>query len=160
MKSKISFKVNGDFYELEVEPHRRLLQVLREDLELTGTKEGCGEGECGSCTVIVNGKAVCSCLMLAHDADGSEVVTIEGLASGDKLHPIQQAFIDRGAVQCGFCTPGMIIAAKALLDSNPRPTEEDARQAIRGNLCRCTGYVKIVQAILSVPERRFQEIDE
>lgn len=150
MKGKLSFKVNGEVYELVAKPERTLLQVLREDLELTGTKEGCGEGECGSCTVLVSGKAVCSCLMLASDANGKEVTTIEGLAGGDTLHPIQQAFIDHGAVQCGFCTGGMIMSAKALLDDNPEPTEEEIRQGIRGNLCRCTGYVKIVQAILSV----------
>lgn len=157
MKQKLSFKVNGDLYELVVDAHRTLLQVLRDDLELTGTKEGCGEGECGSCTVIVNGKTITACLLLAIDADGCDVLTIEGLAKGDKLHPIQQAFIDYGAIQCGFCTPGMIMSAKALLDGRPGATEADVRQAIRGNLCRCTGYVKIVEAILNSSERVFDK---
>lgn len=133
-----------------VEPQQTLLETLRYDLGLTGTKEGCGDGNCGSCTVLLDGQAVNSCLVLAIEVDGQEITTIEGLCQGGKLHPLQQAFIDEGAVQCGFCTPGMILSAKALLDSNPHPTEAEVRLAISGNLCRCTGYEKIVQAIMSV----------
>jgi carbon-monoxide dehydrogenase small subunit len=121
--------------------------MIREDLKLTGTKEGCGHGECGSCTVIMGGKTVNSCLVPAVEADGQEIVTIEGLADGDKLHPIQQAFVDQAGMQCGFCTPGMIISAKALLDRNPDPSEETIREAMAGNFCRCTGYTKIIESI-------------
>jgi len=131
----------------------RLLDLLRDELRLTGTKEGCGIGECGACTVILDGKAVNSCLVLAGRCDGSEIITIEGLARDGALHPLQQSFIDHGAVQCGFCTPGMILSAKALLDENQRPTEKDIRVAIAGNLCRCTGYKQIVQAIQTVADR-------
>ena len=151
MKVKVHLKVNGLAYETEVEPRRTLLELIREDLELTGTKEGCGLGECGTCTVLVDGKPIKSCITLAVQANGREVTTIEGLEKSDgTLHPLQQAFIDHGAIQCGFCTPGMILSAKALLDENPRPTELEVRQAIAGNLCRCTGYQKIVEAILAV----------
>jgi len=130
-----------------VEPRQSLLQLLREELHLTGTKEGCSEGECGACTVLLDGRTVDSCLIFALEVQGREVMTIEGLAQGDQLHPVQKTFAEYGAVQCGFCTPGMILAAKALLDSNPHPTEAEIRQGISGNLCRCTGYVKIVEAI-------------
>jgi len=147
MKSLIQLTVNGRLVEAAVEPNRTLLQFLREDLELTGSKHGCGLGDCGACTVILDGKPVNSCLVLAVQANGREVLTIEGLAENGKLHPIQQAFVDKGAIQCGFCTPGMILSAKALLDANPRPTEQEIRLAISGNLCRCTGYQKIVEAI-------------
>ncbi len=148
---KIQLNVNGFRYEGEVEPRRTLLEFLREDLELTGTKEACGLGECGTCTVLLDGKPIKSCITLAVQANGREVTTIEGLEKPDgTLHPIQQAFIDHGAIQCGFCTPGMVLTAKAFLDENPRPTELDVRKAISGNLCRCTGYRKIVEAILSV----------
>ncbi len=147
MKRLITLTVNGTPYEVAVEPRQSLLQLLREELHLTGTKEGCSEGECGACTVLLDGKIVDSCLVFALEAQGHDVVTIEGLAQGDQLHPVQRAFAEHGAVQCGFCTPGMILAAKALLDSNPQPTEADIRQGISGNLCRCTGYVKIVEAI-------------
>jgi len=151
MKVKVHLKVNGLAYETEVEPRRTLLELIREDLELMGTKEGCGLGECGTCTVLLDGKPIKSCITLAVQANGREVTTIEGLEKSDgTLHPLQQAFIDHGAIQCGFCTPGMILSAKALLDENPRPTELEVRQAIAGNLCRCTGYQKIVEAILSV----------
>ncbi len=146
MKS-IKLNVNGQDYELSVPPHRTLLEVIREELGLTGTKEGCSLGECGACTVIMDGQTVNSCLVLAAEADGKSIITIEGLAEGDKLHPIQQAFIDHGGFQCGFCTPGMIMSAKALLDANPHPTEAEIRQGISGNFCRCTGYTKIIESI-------------
>ena len=143
-------KVNGEERVVVVEPRQTLLEILRNDLGLTGTKEGCGNGNCGTCTVLLDGKAVSSCLVFAVEAVGQEITTIEGLSQGDKLDPIQQAFIEEGAIQCGFCSPGMILTAKAFLDSNPHPTEAQARQAIAGNLCRCTGYDKIVRAILKV----------
>lgn len=149
MKQKITLTVNGEIYELEVEPWWTLLEVLREKLYLTGTKKGCDRGDCGSCTVLINGKAKLSCLTLAVEAQGKDILTIEGLARGGELHPLQQAFIEHGAVQCGFCTPGMILAAKALLDKNPAPTEEEIREGLSGNLCRCTGYVKIFEAVLA-----------
>jgi aerobic carbon-monoxide dehydrogenase small subunit len=148
MESKrIKFLLNGQHHELEVKTWRTLLEMIREDLKLTGTKEGCGHGECGSCTVIMGGKTVNSCLVPAAEADGQEIVTIEGLADGDKLHPVQQAFVDQAGMQCGFCTPGMIISAKALLDKNPDPSEETIREAMAGNFCRCTGYTKIIESI-------------
>jgi len=150
MKVQLQLKVNGMAYKMEVEPRRTLLELIREDLELTGTKEGCGLGECGTCTVLLDGRPIKSCITLAVQANGREVTTIEGVEGADgTLHPIQQAFIDHGAIQCGFCTPGMVLSAKALLDENPRPTEMEVKQAIAGNLCRCTGYQKIVEAILS-----------
>lgn len=149
MKWKIELTVNGEPYELAVEPWRTLLEVIREDIGLTGAKEACSTGECGNCMVILDGKPVNSCLVLAVDASGKEVLTIEGLAEGGKLHPIQKAFVEHGAIQCGFCTPGMILAAKTLLDNNPEPTEPEVKEAISGNLCRCTGYVKIIEAILA-----------
>jgi carbon-monoxide dehydrogenase small subunit len=144
----IRLKVNGRESQVEVEPRQTLLDVLRNGLGLTGTKEGCGNGNCGSCTVLLNGKAVNSCLVFAVEVVGQEITTIEGLYQEGNFHPLQQAFIDEGAVQCGFCTPGMILTAKALLDANPHPTEAQVRLAIAGNLCRCTGYDKIVRAIL------------
>ncbi len=150
MKKQISLKVNGHERSVLVEPRQTLLDVLRYDLRLTGTKEGCGDGNCGSCTILMDGQAVNSCLVLAVEADGHNILTIEGLAQDGELHPLQKAFIDEGAVQCGFCTPGMIMNAKAILDINPHPTEEQVRLAIAGNLCRCTGYDKIVRAILKV----------
>ncbi len=146
---QITIKVNGNPYSLVAEPNRTLLEVLREELGLTGTKQACDTGGCGACTVLIDSKPVYSCLVLAIDCEGKDILTIEGLASDDHLHPLQEAFIKYGAVQCGFCTPGMILSGKALLDSNPRPKEEDVRKAIAGNLCRCTGYAKIVEAILS-----------
>jgi carbon-monoxide dehydrogenase small subunit len=151
-KRTITFTINDELVSLAVEPHWTLLRVIRDELRLTGTKEGCGEGDCGTCTVLVDGKAVNSCLILAVDADGKTITTIEGLAQGGELHPLQKAFIEKGAVQCGFCTPGMILSAKALLDGNPHPSEEEIRSAISGNLCRCTGYVKVIEAIRSVAE--------
>ncbi len=151
MKVKLHLRVNGMEYKLEVEPRRTLLELIREDLELTGTKEGCSLGECGTCTVLLDGKPIKSCITLAVQTNGREVTTIEGLEGSDgTLHPLQQAFMEHGAIQCGFCTPGMVLSAKALLDENPKPTEAEVRQAIAGNLCRCTGYQKIVEAILAV----------
>lgn len=147
MKRLITLTVNGETREVAIEPRQSLLQVLREELRLTGTKDGCGEGECGACTVFLDGQTVDSCLIFGLEANGREVVTVEGLAQGDQLHPVQKAFGEHGAVQCGFCTPGMILAAKALLDHNPHPTEAEIRRGIAGNLCRCTGYVKIIEAI-------------
>lgn len=149
MKQLVQLKVNGELYELALEPNRTLLDVIRDDLELTGTKKGCDEGDCGACTILIDNLPVCACLVMPFDCQGRELLTIEGLAQGTKLHPIQRAFIDYGGIQCGFCTPGMILAAKALLDENPNPTELEVRQAIAGNLCRCTGYVKVVEAILA-----------
>jgi len=154
MKYPVKLQVNGITYEASVEPHTTLLTLLRDHLGLTGTKWACGTGDCGACTVIVDGRAVTSCLVLALDANGRQVLTIEGLARDGELHPLQQAFIEHGAVQCGYCTPGMIMMAKALLDENPHPSEEEVRSALRGNLCRCTGYNKIVDAILAVASRR------
>jgi len=148
MKQTITFNLNGESVQVEIEPHLTLLQLLRDKLELTGTKEGCGMGECGACTVILNGKTVNSCIFPAIEVDGKNVFTIEGLTDVQgNLHPIQKAFIEYGAVQCGFCTPGMVLSAKALLDENPKPTEEEIRHRIAGNLCRCTGYLQIIQAI-------------
>jgi carbon-monoxide dehydrogenase small subunit len=152
MGKEIRFMVNEEHVSVIVEPHWTLLKIIREELGLTGTKEGCGEGDCGSCTVLLDGKAVNSCLILAIDVDGRRVTTIEGLGRETDLHPLQKAFLEKGAVQCGFCTPGMILTAKSLLDQNPHPSEEVIRYAIAGNLCRCTGYVKIVDAIQAVAE--------
>src|SRR4030067_3242824 len=148
MKQTITFNLNGESVQVEIEPHLTLLQVLRDKLELTGTKEGCGRGECGACTVLLDGKTVNSCIFPAIGVDGKNVTTIEGLTDEQgNLHPIQRAFIEYGAVQCGFCTPGMVLSAKALLDECPKPTEGEIRNGIAGNLCRCTGYLQIVQAI-------------
>jgi len=145
--------INGEIFDLVVEPQRTLLEVLRDDLDLTGAKGGCGSGECGACTVLMDGKAVLSCLVLALNVQGKEIFTVEGLAQGEKLHPLQQSFIDKWAFQCGFCTSGMLLSAKALLDENPEPTEEEVNTAIAGNLCRCTGYVKPVEAILDASKK-------
>lgn len=153
-KKRISITVNGESYEREVVPATSLLDFLRTDLNLTGTKEGCGEGECGACAVIVNGRLVDSCLILAVEADGQKIQTVEGVSRNGRLHPLQKAFAEKGAAQCGFCTPGMIMAAKNLLDHNPKPTAEEALKAIAGNLCRCTGYGSIVDAILSAAKER------
>jgi len=153
MKTLITLKVNGREWELAVEPNRTLVDVLRHDLELTGTKRGCDLGECGSCTVVLNGKPVNSCLVLAVQANGAEILTIEGLAGPGGLHPLQQAFVEKGSIQCGFCTPGMILSATSLLEKNPNPTEAEIRTALSGNLCRCTGYQKIVEAVQSVNKK-------
>jgi aerobic carbon-monoxide dehydrogenase small subunit len=143
----IVLHVNGETHRISVAPGATLLEVLRDRIGLKGTKRGCDMGQCGACTVLVNGEAVLSCLMLAASADGKEVTTIEGLERSGRLHPLQEAFVSEGAVQCGFCTPGMILSAKGLLDKEPDPTEETIREALSGNLCRCTGYEKIVQAV-------------
>ena len=149
MRTEIKLTVNGEPYELSIKPNTLLIDLLANELRLTGVRRGCDSGSCGACTVILDGKTVKSCSILALQADGKEIITIEGLADGNKLDPIQQAFIDHFAVQCGFCTPGMIMSAKALLDENPEPTENEVKQALRGNLCRCTGYVKIIEAVLA-----------
>jgi aerobic-type carbon monoxide dehydrogenase small subunit (CoxS/CutS family) len=145
----VRMKVNGDWKEASVQPETTLLEVLRETWGLTGAKRGCDEGDCGACTVLLDGKPVNACLLLAIRIDGREITTIEGLGKEDRLHPLQSAFIHHGALQCGFCGPGMILSAKALLDSNPNPTEAEIRQALAGNICRCTGYSKIIEAVQS-----------
>ena len=152
MKRLIQLKVNGEPYEVAIHPHRTLAEVLREELDLIGTKEACKQGDCGSCTVILDGKTVTSCLTLAVEAEGRDIRTIEGEAKGGKLSPVQQSFVDHGAIQCGFCTPGMVMSATALLEQNPNPTEDEVRMGIAGNICRCTGYTKIVEAVLAVPK--------
>ena len=146
----LTLTVNGQVQTLMVDDSKTLLELLREDLGLMGAREACDTGGCGACTVLVDGQPVYSCLVLALDCEGKSVLTIEGLAQEGRLHPLQQAFIDHGAIQCGFCTPGMVLTAKALLDANPTPSEQEVREAIAGNICRCTGYVKIVEAIMSV----------
>jgi len=150
---QITVTVNGKRYELSVKPWATLLEVIRDDLGLTGTKEGCGLGECGACTVIMDGNTVNSCLVLAPEADGKEITTIEALAQGDKLHQIQEAFMEHGGLQCGFCTPGIIVSTKALLDDNPNPTDEEIRRGIAGNFCRCTGYTKIFESIKAAAQK-------
>jgi len=152
MKQIANFIVNGKTYEIAVEPHMLLVEVLRDELGLTGTKHSCGIGHCGACTVLIDGVPTLSCLTPALTVKGKNITTIEGLAEGTTLHPIQRAFIDYGAIQCGYCTPGMILTAKALLDRNASPTREEVKQALSGNLCRCTGYVKIVDAVLAAAE--------
>jgi len=157
---KMVFRLNGHSVETLVEPHWTLLDLLRDKLELTGTKEGCGQGECGACTVLLDGLAVNACLFPVLEAEGREMTTIEGLAGPDgSLHPLQEAFINYGAVQCGFCTPGMILSAKALLDENPHPAEDDIRTALAGNFCRCTGYAQIIQAIQSLSGFEEKEVE-
>src|SRR4030067_63158 len=145
----VSLNINGRVEMLEIAPQRTLLEVIRDDLQLTGTKCGCVEGTCGACTIFLKGVPVRSCLLLAAEVQGREIVTIEGLSDGEKLHPVQEAFVKLGGTQCGFCTPGMILTAKALLDKNPSPAESEVRQAISGNLCRCTGYTKIVESVMA-----------
>ncbi len=153
LKHLINLKINGETYEVLIKPNTTLLELLRDDIGLTGTKKGCDTGECGACTVLLGGKPVNACLVLALDANRRDVLTIEGLSKNNQLHPLQEAFIKEGAVQCGFCSPGMIVSAKALLDETPFPKEEEVRKAIAGNLCRCTGYAKIVKAILAAAEK-------
>jgi carbon-monoxide dehydrogenase small subunit len=151
---QIALTVNGRIRQIDVPPNETLLQTLRERLELTGTKEACGTGECGACTVIVGGKPVCSCLTLTADSDGDSILTIEGLARGEEMDLIQQAFKQYGAIQCGYCTPGFVMATKALLNRNPNPSDDEIRKALVGNLCRCTGYTKIVEAVVSLAKSR------
>jgi len=154
---EIELTVNGNLTKLRVRPNETLLDVLRSRLRLTGSKRCCNRGECGACTVLMNGRPVNSCLILAPKADGKEILTIEGLGSPERLHPLQEAFIENNAVQCGFCTPGMIMSAKALMDENPNPTKEDVRKAISGNLCRCTGYLPIIDAILEATRKDLEK---
>jgi carbon-monoxide dehydrogenase small subunit len=152
VKQQIELRVNGQRYEIEVQPWKTLVDVLRDQLYLTGTKVSCNEGHCGACTVIVDGEAVNACLTLAMEAQGKEILTIEGLSEGGDLHPIQETFVTHGAVQCGFCTPGMIMATKAYLERNPAPSDEDIKKALAGHLCRCTGYVQIIEAVRAAAE--------
>jgi carbon-monoxide dehydrogenase small subunit len=154
LKILFSLKINGEVHDLEAEPNRTLLDVLREDLALIGSKKGCDSGACGACTVIIDGEPVLSCMTLAIRCQGREITTIEGLSQNGELHPLQQAAIDHNAVQCGFCAPGWILSAKALLESTPRPTREDIRRGIAGNICRCTGYKKIEEAIMAAVEKK------
>ena len=153
MKHNIRFTVNGEVKELEVQPNKTLLNMLREDLDLIGVKAGCSAGECGACTVLVDNEPVNSCLMLAVEADGKEILTVEGLSDGNSLDPLQESFIEHNALQCGYCTPGMVMSAKALLNRNPHPTKEDVKEALAGNLCRCTGYQRIINAVLDVAKK-------
>jgi len=157
MKQMMRFNVNGVIYEEEIDHRRTLLEVLRETFGLLGTHKACDEGQCGACTVLIDGKAVNSCLVLAASAQGKQITTIEGLAQGEKLHPIQEAFVETGAIQCGFCSPGMIMVAKAFLDQNVHPTEEEVKMAISGNLCRCTGYFQIIEAVMKAAEKMGKE---
>ena len=151
-KHPVSLMVNGDQYDLLIEPRKTLLAILRDTIGLTGTKEGCSTGDCGACTILVDGKSMTSCMMLGVSANGKEITTIEGLSSNGQLHPIQQRFIDKGGYQCGFCTPGFIMASKAYLAENPNPTEAELRHALGNNICRCTGYTKIIEAVMSAAE--------
>ena len=153
MDHSITLKINGEIYKLHVKPNALLLDVIRDEIGLTGTKRGCDTGECGACTILLEGKPVNSCLLLAIEADGKDILTVEGLAKNGQLHPLQVAFVEEGAVQCGFCTPGVLLSAKALLDINPNPTEEEIKTAIAGNLCRCTGYTKIIKAISAAAKK-------
>ena len=157
MKQGIALNINGDTYDVLVSPNQTLLEVLRNQLGLMGTKRGCDLGACGACTVLIDGEGYLSCITLAMDAVGKEILTIEGLSQEGTLHPLQRAFIERGAIQCGFCTPGMILTAKAILDAEKRPTEESIKKKMAGNLCRCTGYKKIVEAVLSVAKQTEKE---
>ena len=151
-KHHVSAVINGEPTEFLCETQQTLLDVLRDEIGLTGSKEGCASGDCGACSVIMDGRLVCSCLVLGCEADGTSITTIEGIAQGDHLHPVQQKFLDHAALQCGFCTPGLIVATKALLDENPNPTEEEARYWLAGNLCRCTGYDKVIRAVMDAAE--------
>lgn len=155
MKQQLQLSVNGEPRQALVEPYYSLLDTLRDELRLTGAKKGCDEGDCGACTVFLNGKPITSCMVLALSAHDAEVTTIEGLATRDSLHPVQQAFVEHGGLQCGFCTPGLIMASVALLEENAAPTEEEVRFAIGGNLCRCTGYSKVVEAVLAAAAKRY-----
>ncbi len=154
MRTHVEFTLNGELISCDVDNHKTLLKVLREDFDLTGAKEGCGAGECGACTIIMDGLPVNACLVLAPEVNGRDILTIEGLEEDGELHPLQVSFIENAALQCGYCTPGMILTAKALLDENPNPTELEIKEGMSGNLCRCTGYKKIVEAIQFVAEGR------
>lgn len=158
MKRAIELNINGDVHEVLVAAHHTLLEVLRENLGLMGTKRGCDLGACGACTVLIDGEAYLSCLILAVDAVGKQVITIEGLSEDGDLHPLQRAFVDKGALQCGFCTPGMILTAKAILNEDEYPTEEVIKQKMAGNLCRCTGYKKVVEAVMRVTDETGREV--
>src|ERR1700758_5559957 len=159
-KAQVTLELNGERVEVAFAPHKTLLEVLREDLGLTGTKHGCELGECGTCTVLVDGRSILSCLMLGLDAEGREVTTIEGMADGATLHPLQETFADLGAAQCGYCSPGFLLAAKELLEKNPKPTREEIRESLSGNLCRCTGYIKIYEAVeLAAARMRGEEME-
>ena len=159
-KAKVTFRLNGDETEVAFAPHKTLLEVLREDLGLTGTKHGCELGECGTCTVLMDGRAVLSCLVLGLDAEGRDVLTIEGMADGPRLHPLQETFADLGAAQCGYCTPGFLLVAKVLLEQNPNPSRHEIKEALAGNLCRCTGYIKIYDAVeLAAARIRGEEVE-
>ena len=159
-KAHISLTLNGELAEVAFAPHKTLLEVLREDLALTGTKHGCELGECGTCTVLVDGRSILSCLMLGLDAEGREVLTVEGMAENGKLHPLQDTFADTGAAQCGYCSPGFLLAAKELVDKNPRPSRDEIKEALSGNLCRCTGYIKIYEAVeLAAARMRGEEME-
>jgi len=157
MKQTVRFSINGVPYEKDIDHRRTLLEVLREDVGLVGTHRGCDIGQCGACTVLIDGKPVNACLVLAVRIQGKKITTIEGLAEGDNLHPVQKAFVETGGIQCGFCSPGMIMVSKAFLDRNPRPTEEEAKKAISGNLCRCTGYFQIVEAVMKAAQGTSKE---
>jgi len=159
-KAHISFTLNGEPAEVAFAPHKTLLEVLREDLGLTGTKHGCELGECGTCTVLLDGKSILSCLMLGLDVEGREVTTIEGMAENGRLHPLQDTFADLGAAQCGYCSPGFLLAAKELIDKSPNPSRDEIREALSGNLCRCTGYIKIYEAVeLAAARMRDEELE-
>jgi len=153
LKQVIELTVNGESHEVAIHPHRTLLEVLREEIMLSGSKEGCGMGACGACTVLVDGEAILACLTLALSVEGKDIRTVEGLAEGQELTPLQKTFVEKGAIQCGFCTPGMLMSSTALLSKNPHPDEHEIKKTISGNLCRCTGYVKIVEAIKAVAEK-------
>jgi len=160
MERNVKFFLNGNEVKMKIKDHWTLLYLLREELDLMGTKEGCGSGECGACTVIVNGDAVNSCLYLAAEIDGKEIQTIEGLASSDStLHPLQKSFVENGGIQCGFCSPGMIMSAKALLDEDPNPSTEEIKHALAGNICRCTGYIQIIDSVRAVTDSGDEDIE-
>ncbi|HEX8491883.1 MAG TPA: (2Fe-2S)-binding protein [Pyrinomonadaceae bacterium] len=159
-KAHIEFTLNGEAAEVAFAPHKTVLEVLREDLNLMGTKHGCELGECGTCTILLDGRAVLSCLVLGLDMEGREIVTIEGMAEGGQLHPLQETFADTGAAQCGYCTPGFLLVAKELLEANPQPSREEIKEALSGNLCRCTGYIKIYEAVeLAAARMRGEEME-
>ena len=158
MKSPITLQINGQDYDIFIEGRTRLLDAIREQCDLTGVKEGCSTGDCGACTVLADGKPIASCMTFAMAAQGKELMTIEGLAQNGQLHPLQEEFIEKGGLQCGICTPGMILSAKALLDENPNPTTDEIRFALAGNLCRCTGYQKIIEAVVAASERQAQSV--